>query len=156
MFNSLDISSSALQAQRTRLDTIAANIANLNTTRDADGKLNPYRRRFAVFAAGQPGDRKSPGVHVGEIRQDDSPFQKRFQPGHPDAGPDGMVLYPNIDLSGELRHPNNGILFHDGNNRSMEQLTSDLAKNAMTHNLVIELLRKQFAQLDMALKDKVT
>lgn len=60
------------------------------------------------------------------------------------------------DLSGELRHPNNGILFHDGNNRSMEQLTSDLAKNAMTHNLVIELLRKQFAQLDMALKDKVS
>ena len=50
MFDSLDISASALTAQRTRLDTIAANIANMNTTSDAAGRNNPYRRRFAVFA----------------------------------------------------------------------------------------------------------
>jgi flagellar basal-body rod protein FlgC len=105
MFDTLDISASGLQAQRTRMDTIAANIANLNTTRDAAGRPIPYRRRFAVFSpnlAGRGPDAQKPGVHVGEIRQDDSPFQKRFQPGHPDAGPDGMVLYPNIDLSVEF------------------------------------------------------
>ena len=60
------------------------------------------------------------------------------------------------DITSEVEHPTRGILFHDGNNRSMEQLASDQAKNAMLHNLVIELLRKQFAQMDMALKEKVT
>jgi flagellar basal-body rod protein FlgC len=105
MFDTLDISASGLQAQRLRMDTIAANIANLNTTRDASGRPIPYRRRFAVFSPGLAGrgpDAQKPGVHVGAIKQDPSPFQKRFQPGHPDAGPDGMVLYPNIDLSVEF------------------------------------------------------
>jgi flagellar basal-body rod protein FlgC len=105
MFDSLDISASGLQAQRTRMDTIAANIANMNTTRDPSGRPNPYRRRFAVFASGMGGrgeDAGKPGVHVAQIKQDGSAFQKRFQPGHPDAGPDGMVLYPNIDMSVEF------------------------------------------------------
>ena len=60
------------------------------------------------------------------------------------------------DMTAEVEHPRRGILSHDGNNRSMEQLTSDLAKNAMLHNMVIELLRKQFAQMDMALKERVS
>src|SRR3954447_8384053 len=59
------------------------------------------------------------------------------------------------DISAEVRNPTDGILFHDGNNRSMEQLVSDQAKNAMMHNLVVELLRKQFQQMEMALKEKV-
>jgi len=59
------------------------------------------------------------------------------------------------DISSEVENPVQGILFHDGNNRSMEQLATDLAKNAMMHNLAIELLRKQFQQMDMALKEKV-
>ena len=46
------------------------------------------------------------------------------------------------------------LLFHDGNNRSMEQLMSDQAKNALMHNLAIELLRRQFTDLDMALKER--
>jgi len=54
-----------------------------------------------------------------------------------------------------VEEPNNGILFHDGGNRSMEQLVTDQAKNAMMHNLVVELLRKQYASLDMALKERV-
>jgi len=68
-----------------------------------------------------------------------------------DAAP-GEVGFENI--STDVKHPNDGILFHDGNNRSMEQMTTEMAKNAMLHNMVIELLRKQFAQMDMALKDK--
>ncbi len=60
------------------------------------------------------------------------------------------------DLAADPSRPNGGILFHDGNNRSMEKLASSLAKNAMLHNMIIELLRKQFQQMDMALKDKVT
>ena len=99
MFDALDVGASGLLAQRTRLDTIAANIANANTTHDASGKVNPYRRRFAVFASGQQHQPARPGVHVAKIMSDPAPFQRRFEPGHPDADPEGYVSYPNIDLS---------------------------------------------------------
>ena len=49
----------------------------------------------------------------------------------------------------------NGILSHDGNNRSMEQLMSDGAKNALMHNTVVELLRRQYQTLDLALRERV-
>ena len=71
-----------------------------------------------------------------------------------EAGPaDGHPGFEDIEA--ELQTPQRGILFHDGNNRSMEQLMADHAKNAMMHNLVIELLRKQFQTMEMALKDRV-
>ena len=59
------------------------------------------------------------------------------------------------DVTGELETPQRGILFHDGNNRSMEQLMADQAKNAMMHNLAVELLRKQFQAMELALKERV-
>jgi flagellar basal-body rod protein FlgC len=99
MFDVLDMGASGLQAQRTRLDTIAANILNANTTRDAAGRAVPYRRRFALFAPGRPDDPRKPGVRVSEIRQDPTPFQRRYEPGHPDADAAGYVRYPNIDVS---------------------------------------------------------
>jgi flagellar basal-body rod protein FlgC len=101
MFDVLDMGASGLQAQRTRMDTIAGNIANANTTRNAKGEPVPYRRRFVMFAPGQPGNPEKAGVRVQEIRLDQSPFQKRFEPGHPDADREGYVSYPNIDLSME-------------------------------------------------------
>jgi flagellar basal-body rod protein FlgB len=60
------------------------------------------------------------------------------------------------DIRAEIENPNNGILFHDGNNRSMEHLMADQAKNALLHNVAIELLRKQFMSLEAALKERVT
>ena len=69
-----------------------------------------------------------------------------------EAGPGGVSF---IDVAGELETPQRGILFHDGNNRSMEQLMADQAKNAMMHNLAVELLRKQFQAMEMALKERV-
>ena len=60
------------------------------------------------------------------------------------------------DISADLENPKHNILFHDGGNRSMEQLMSDSAKNALMHNMVVELLRKQFSALEMALKERVT
>jgi len=65
----------------------------------------------------------------------------------------GSANFDDINLSTD--YPTRGILFYDRNNRSMENLATDLAKNAMMHNLAIELLRKQFQQMDMALKEKV-
>ena len=99
MFDVLDMGASGLLAQRTRLDTIAANIANATTTHDASGKVNPYRRRFVVFASGQPNKPDSPGVRVAGVRADPSPLPKRFEPGHPDADAEGYVAYPNVDLA---------------------------------------------------------
>jgi flagellar basal-body rod protein FlgB len=69
-----------------------------------------------------------------------------------EAGPGGVSF---DDVAGELETPQRGILFHDGNNRSMEQLMADQAKNAMMHNLCVELLRKQFQTMELALKERV-
>jgi flagellar basal-body rod protein FlgB len=69
------------------------------------------------------------------------------------AGP-GAVGFDDIDA--ELEEPERGMLFHDGANRSVEQLMSDQAKNALMHNFVIELLRKQYQTMELALKDRPT
>lgn len=59
------------------------------------------------------------------------------------------------DLTAEVENPHRGILFHDGQTRSMEQLMSDQAKNALMHNLAIELLRRQFQTMETALKERL-
>jgi len=102
MFDILDMGASGLVAQRIRMDTIAGNIANINTTHDAAGKVDPYRRRFVVFAPGQDGDPSKPGVHVQSIEQDQGPLVKKYEPGNPDSDKDGYALYPNVDLSIEF------------------------------------------------------
>jgi flagellar basal-body rod protein FlgB len=73
--------------------------------------------------------------------------------GRRDAAP-GATSFSDIDA--ELEHPTRGILFHDGNNRSMEQLASDQAKNGLLYTVAIEILRKQFSSMEMALKERVT
>ncbi|MFN0011069.1 MAG: flagellar basal body rod protein FlgC [Phycisphaerales bacterium] len=106
MYGALDISTSGLIAQRTRIDAIAANQANQDTLRDSAGNLNPFRRRLVVLAAGAPdstnADARELGVHVREIVLDDSPVQpKEYDPDHPDAYQDGpfkgYVAMTNVD-----------------------------------------------------------
>ena len=60
------------------------------------------------------------------------------------------------DATPAIENPASNILFHDRNNRSVEQLMSDQAQNAMLHNMMIELLRKQFSQIQEALREKVS
>lgn len=120
MFDALDISSSALQAQRTRLDTIAGNIANMNTTRNAAGKVEPYRRRFVVMASGRESDPSQPGVRVQKIEQDRSPFRKVFEPSHPDANKEGYVSYPNIDMAVEYVNALEASRAYEANVTAME------------------------------------
>ena len=60
------------------------------------------------------------------------------------------------DISMDAQEPEHGILFHDGQTRSMEQLMTDQAKNAMIHNMTVELLRKQFQTMEMALRERVS
>lgn len=98
MFGSLDISASALEAQRVRMDVIAGNIANAHTTRDARGRPSPYRRKEVVFAPARDG---GPGVTVEEIREDGSPPRRVWDPRHPDAV-GGYVSYPNVNVIQEM------------------------------------------------------
>ena len=101
MFDVLDIGASGLAAQRVRMDTIAGNIANINVTRRAGAGSGPYQRRFVVFGSGQAKDPAKPGVHVAAVESDPSEGRKEYLPQHPDAGADGYVRFPNIDLSVE-------------------------------------------------------
>jgi flagellar basal-body rod protein FlgC len=108
---SLDISSSALTAQRLRMDVISENIANIDTTRTAEGE--PYRRRYVLF---QQQDAKpfseflnnsisgtaGTGVKVSEIAEDQSAFKLKYDPTHPDADEYGYVQMPNVDLVTEM------------------------------------------------------
>jgi flagellar basal-body rod protein FlgC len=113
VFGALDISTSALVAQRTRMDVIAGNLANLYTTRRLDGQPGPYRRRFVTFTPGTPSNMTSAremtagtGVRVASIEEDQAPGRMVKEPGHPDAiksGPRaGWVEYPNVDPPTEM------------------------------------------------------
>jgi flagellar basal-body rod protein FlgC len=161
LFGLMETSGSAMEAERMRAEVVAANMANAETTRTADG--GPYRRQEVVFAAnggdagfldamngsmngsgngsgtdsmnaatanggagagsasvgiagsGVPGSpalppllplpgtsNVAPGVRIAQVVEDPSPPLKRYDPGHPDAGPDGYVSYPDINPLTEM------------------------------------------------------
>jgi flagellar basal-body rod protein FlgC len=101
MFGSFDISTSALSAQRTRLDTIASNIANVDSVIAPDGSASPYQRLLTTFQAQRTADGGA-GVRVASIQpDDDTPFRAKFEPGSPAADKSGWVRYPNVNLSTE-------------------------------------------------------
>lgn len=106
MFGSLDVSTSALVAQRTHLDIVAGNVAMKDSMRFEDGEFVPYRRLVPLFAAGQAGDPSKPGVHVAAIAEDPTPFGLRWDPDNPLAvrrGPEkGYVRTSNIDPHTEM------------------------------------------------------
>ncbi len=98
MFGALDISTSALEAQRVRMDAISGNMANQFTVFDEDGNHAPYRRRIPVFAPGDPANGNAQGVHVRQIMLDPAPFKKVFVgEGHPLADGEGYMDTPNIN-----------------------------------------------------------
>ncbi|MCS7220776.1 MAG: flagellar basal body rod protein FlgC [Anaerolineae bacterium] len=111
-FTALRISASALTAERLRMDVIANNIANQQTTRAVNGK--PYRRRVAVFVPleahrvlgrAQEVNRPLPdqmGVRVAAIVEDPRPGMRVYNPNHPDADAEGYVTYPNVDIVTEM------------------------------------------------------
>jgi flagellar basal-body rod protein FlgC len=105
-FGMMDIAASGLAAQRLRMETVASNLANANSTNSAEG--GPYRRRDVVFTAVAPSsfrdalDSSLRAVEVSEVVIDKSPPRVRYEPGHPDADPQGFVSYPNIDPVAEM------------------------------------------------------
>lgn len=97
MYGALDISTSALVANRVRLATIAGNIANRDAIVGPDGAHEPYRRRFVVLAPGDPESGTPLGVHVRSVELDTSDFRLKHEPGSPYADADGFVAYPNVN-----------------------------------------------------------
>lgn len=109
VFTMLDISASGLRAERARMNMHANNLANVYTTRDKDGNLNPYRRKRIYFQAGAPDltGSENLGVSVGKIEDDyDSDFIYKYEPDHPDAIQEGekkgYVAYPNVQTPLEM------------------------------------------------------
>lgn len=132
MFHSLDISASALLAQRQRLNTIAGNIANINTTRDANGEIRPFQRRFVTFSADKRHRDAEGGIGVRfEVEKDRFAEPRRiYQPGHPDAAADGFVSYPKIDLTQEFVNALEASRAYEANIAAME-MTKEMASSTL-------------------------
>jgi len=107
IFRTIDISASALTAQAFRMDVIAQNVANANTTRTEDG--SPYQRKTTILKeipnafsdlmqAGPASQESAGGVVVSQTVADESPFQLVYDPSHPDADEAGYVRMPNVDI----------------------------------------------------------
>jgi len=113
-FSAIDTSASGLAAQRRRLDAIADNIANAETTRTQEG--GPYRRKHVVFeeiasraavsrppiAGSSESEAGQQGVMVSEITEDPRPPHLAYHPGHPDADANGYVAMPNVNIVEEM------------------------------------------------------
>jgi flagellar basal-body rod protein FlgC len=100
LFGALGISASGMTAERLRMDVIAENLANANSTTGADGQ--PYRRKQVVLSAGPSFEDVLAGVQVQGIVEDQSPGRRVYDPGHPDADAQGYVTLPNVSSVTEM------------------------------------------------------
>lgn len=113
LFQSFDVCATGMTAQRFRMDTIAQNIANVNTTRTEDG--TPYRRKVVTFqektlnpvtfkdTLAYARSFKGNGVRVSSVHKDmSSDYIMAYDPSHPDADENGYVSYPNVNTVTEM------------------------------------------------------
>jgi flagellar basal-body rod protein FlgC len=109
LFRAFNISASGLSAQRARIDVIAENLANSDTTVTAGG--GPYRRKTVVLESTDghsfPGflrehDSRDAGVKVHRVLESGDAWRRLYEPGHPEAGPDGFVNFPNVNPLTEM------------------------------------------------------
>ena len=104
MFNVFDVSTSALVAQRTRLNAISSNLANISTTRNEAGEAEAYTPRYVTFQtdAELATSGGGMGVKVKSVEYSTDPPLMKHDPGHPDANADGYVAYPSVDMTTEF------------------------------------------------------
>ncbi|MCA9100757.1 MAG: flagellar basal body rod protein FlgC [Pirellulales bacterium] len=133
MFSSFDISTSALVAQRVRLNTISQNIANISTVYDAAGERKPYQPRYVEFQVDThiQGAGGANGVKVQSVRIDDVAPRLKYEPGNPDANADGYVAYPNIDLTTQFVDALEASRAYEANVGVMD-INKDLVKQTLT------------------------
>ncbi len=110
-FTALDVSSSAMTAERTRMNLISSNLANASSTRTPEG--GPYRRKDAVFSALPLAESFSSALNrvqrqnlrqvgVVQIAEDQNPPRMQYDPQHPDADANGYVAFPNVNVVEEM------------------------------------------------------
>lgn len=136
IFSAMEVSASGLSAERTRMNTIASNLANSHTTRTANG--GPYKRIDPVFEAELLDRTHSSGaasgavstVKVSKIVQDSRPGQMVYEPGHPDANPAGYVEYPNVNVVEEMVNMLQASRAYEAGVTSIESVKG-MAKNAI-------------------------
>jgi len=130
LLSSMHISAAGMSAQRTRMDIVAENIANADSTRTKDG--GPYRRRQVVFQAISPQQKFSnifnsafqsntqQSVKAAYIAQDQKPFREVYDPSHPDANAKGLVKMPNVNPVEEMVDMNSASRSFEANVTTLE------------------------------------
>ena len=129
--SALNISGSALTAQKYRMDVISQNIANSNTTKTADG--GPYRRKLVVLEEQKNSSFQNVlsdtmqssivgGVRVSEVVEDDTPFTAVYNPNHPDANEEGYVMMPNVNSTEEMLDLMSASTAYDANITALNAL----------------------------------
>ncbi|MGL4363396.1 MAG: flagellar basal body rod protein FlgC [Cellulosilyticaceae bacterium] len=141
-FGSMDVAASGMTAQRLRLDVISQNLANVDTTRTAEG--GPYKRKAVLFESvpteksfsnilGEYSTEK--GVRVSKIVNDDKAFPIVFNPTHPDADENGYVQMPNVNMVEEMTNMISASRSYEANitafntMKSMAVKALDIGKN---------------------------
>ena len=137
MLPALDISTSALVAQRVRMNAISSNLANMSTTHNEAGEPVPYQSRFVIFEADEGvGTRGAAGVRVSSVEIDDAEPRYKYQPNHPDAiqqGPHkGYVAYPSVNMMTEFTDALEAARAYEANLGAIE-----IAKNMAQQTLRI-------------------
>jgi len=135
-FSALEVAASGLSAERTRMNTIASNLANARTTRTAEG--GPYKRLDPVFQAtqlaggmvGGPNESAVSLVTVPRIQQDTRDPQLVYEPGHPDADAKGYVRYPNVNVVEEMVNMITASRAYEAGVTSVESVKA-MAKSAL-------------------------
>ena len=108
MISAMDISTSALVAQRARMNAIASNIANMSTTRNEKGELQPFQARYVTFEVDDElmTSQGAAGVKVGSVGTENIEPLRKYQPNHPHAIQDGKwkgyVAYPNVNMTAQF------------------------------------------------------
>lgn len=132
MFSAMDISTSGMVAQRVRLNAISSNLANVSTQINEAGDNVPYQPRFVVFQTDESlasgGD--ALGVRVSSVETDDVEPRLKYEPHSPLADANGMVRYPNIDLTREFVDALEATRSYEANIGTME-ITKDLMQQSL-------------------------
>lgn len=135
VFSAMDVAASGLTAERGRMNVIASNLANAQTTKAADG--TPYKRLDPVFVSRpvSPGSFDSVLKNVNEVelqgvRPDQTPGQLVYDPGHPDADASGYVRYPNVSVVTEMVNLMTASRAYEAGVSSIESLKS-MAREAI-------------------------
>ncbi|HUP77374.1 MAG TPA: flagellar basal body rod protein FlgC [Pirellula sp.] len=136
MISAMDISTSALVAQRVRLNTISGNIANMSTLKNEAGENKPYQPRFVIFeTADEKAEGGAAGVKIAKVEIDDSEPLYRFQPDHPLAVTEGKwkgyVAYPNVDMNEQFVDALEASRSYEANIGVME-VTKGLARQTLS------------------------